>query len=64
MTRGTIHLNKDEYNNKKEYYDYQRKVEYNREQIEKATERFNGRVFNQHDWLVHLPIYQKTYGTR
>ena len=48
MTRGTMPINKDEYNNKKEYYDYQRKVEYNREQIEKATERFNGRVFNQH----------------
>ena len=54
MTRGTMPINKDEYNNKKEYYDYQRKVEYNREQIEKATERFNGRVFNQHG-PVHLP---------
>ena len=30
-------INKDEYNNKKEYYDYQRKVEYNREQIEKCN---------------------------
>ena len=63
MTRGTMPINKDEYNNKKEYYDYQRKVEYNREQIEKATERFNGRVFNQHDQYTYL-IYQKTYGTR
>ena len=37
LTR-TMPINKDEYNNKKEYYDYQRKVEYNREQIEKTTE--------------------------
>ena len=48
MTLVQCNNDKDEYNNKKEYYDYQRKVEYNKEQIEKATERFNGRVFNQH----------------
>ena len=35
-----------EYNSKKEYWDYQRKVEYNREQINMMSERFDGRVYS------------------
>lgn len=34
-----------DYNSKKEYWDYQRKVEYNREQINMMSERFDGRVY-------------------
>ncbi len=39
-------INKEEYTHLKEYWDYQRKVEYNKEQVFNMTERFEGRVFN------------------
>ena len=37
-------LTKKEYNDLKEYYDYQRKVQYNRERVEQMAEQFEGRV--------------------
>ena len=35
-----------DYNNLKEYWDYQRKIEYNKEQIYMMAERFEGRAYN------------------
>jgi len=35
-----------DYNSKKEYWDYQRKVEYNREQVNMMSEKFEGRVYS------------------
>ena len=35
-----------EYNDLKEYYDYQRKIAYNKEQIYAMAERFEGRTYN------------------
>ena len=35
-----------DYNNLKEYWDYQRKVEYNKEQIFMMAEKFEGRAYN------------------
>ena len=37
-------LTKKEYNHLKEYYDYQRKVQYNRERVEQMAEQFEGRI--------------------
>ena len=35
-----------DYNNLKEYWDYQRKFEYNKEQIFMMAEKFEGRAYN------------------
>ena len=35
-----------EYNDLKEYWDYQRKIQYNKEQIYAMAERFEGRTYN------------------
>ena len=35
-----------EYNDLKEYWDYQRKVQYNKEQIFDIADRFKGRIYN------------------
>ena len=35
-----------EYNDLKEYWDYQRKIQYNKEQIFAMAERFEGRAYN------------------
>ena len=37
-------ISKEEYTNLKEYYDYQRKIQYNRERCEKMAEEFEGRI--------------------
>lgn len=37
---------KEDYDKMPEYYDYQRKVEYNREKVYDLAEKFAGRVFN------------------
>ena len=39
-------ISQKDYNNLKEYWDYQRKIEYNKEQIYMMAERFEGRAFN------------------
>ena len=42
-----------EYKNQKEYWDYQRKVQYNKEQIFAMADRFEGRVYNDFG-MVHI----------
>jgi len=37
-------LTKIEYTDLKEYYDYQRKIQYNRERVEKIAETYDGRI--------------------
>jgi len=37
-------VTKIEYNDLKEYYDYQRKIQYNRERVEKIAETYDGRI--------------------
>jgi len=37
-------ITKEEYKDLKEYYDYQRKIQYNRERCEKIAEDFEGRI--------------------
>jgi len=37
-------VTKKEYTDLKEYYDYQRKIQYNRERIEKMAETYDGRI--------------------
>jgi hypothetical protein len=37
-------ITKKEYTELKEYYDYQRKIQYNRERCEKMAEEFEGRI--------------------
>lgn len=37
-------VTKEEYKDLKEYYDYQRKVEYNRERVENIAEEYEGRI--------------------
>ena len=39
-------ISQKDYNNLKEYWDYQRKIEYNKEKIYMMAERFEGRAFN------------------
>ena len=39
-------ITQKDYNNLKEYWDYQRKIEYNKEQIYMMAERFEGRAYN------------------
>ena len=37
-------ITKEQYKDLKEYYDYQRKIQYNRERCEKIAEDFEGRI--------------------
>ena len=39
-------ITQKEYNDLKEYWDYQRKIQYNKEQIYAMAERFEGRAYN------------------
>ena len=39
-------ISKQSYNKLKEYWDYQRKVEYNREMVFGMADQFEGRVYN------------------
>ena len=39
-------ITKESYKDLKEYWDYQRKIEYNKEQIYMMAERFEGRAYN------------------
>ena len=40
-------ITKESYKDLKAYWDYQRKVEYNREVVHKMAEHFEGRVYNE-----------------
>ena len=39
-------ITQKDYNNLKEYWDYQRKIEYNKEQIYTIANKFQGRTYN------------------
>ena len=39
-------ISQEQYKDLKEYWDYQRKIEYNREQMEKMADNFEGRIYN------------------
>tara|TARA_B100000035_G_C20585262_1_gene372886 strand:+ start:107 stop:472 length:366 start_codon:yes stop_codon:yes gene_type:complete len=47
-----------EYNDLKEYWDYQRKIAYNKEQIYAMAERFEGRTYNDFG-PVHIDEVKK-----
>jgi len=51
-------ISEKSYNNLKEYWDYQRKVQYNKEQINAMADRFEGRVYNDFG-MVHLDDMKK-----
>jgi len=40
-------ITKLQYNDMKEYWDFQRKVQYNKETISKMADKFEGRIFNE-----------------
>ena len=46
-------ISKQSYNELKEYWDYQRKVEYNKEMVYFMAEKFKGRVYNDFG-MVHI----------
>ena len=46
QNRNNQMITKEDYENLKEYYDYQRKVAYNKEIVFNMAEKFEGRVYN------------------
>tara|TARA_Y100000004_G_scaffold17386_1_gene17946 strand:+ start:503 stop:805 length:303 start_codon:yes stop_codon:yes gene_type:complete len=42
----TMPISKESYKDLKEYWDYQRKVQYNKEVVHKMADHFQGRVYN------------------
>ncbi len=44
-------ISETNYNNQKEYWDYQRKVQYNKEQLSAIAEKFEGRVYRSRNFL-------------
>ena len=44
-------ISETSYNNLKEYWDYQRKVQYNREELSAIADRVEGRVYNDFGML-------------
>ena len=46
-------ISKQSYKELKEYWDFQRKVEYNREMVHYMAEKFKGRVYNDMG-MVHI----------
>ena len=46
-------VSKEEYKKLKEYFDFQRKVEYNKEMVHFMADRFEGRVYNDFG-MVHI----------
>ena len=47
MSSQTLMISKQSYTDLKEYWDYQRLLEYNREVSKKRLKKVEGRVFNQ-----------------
>ena len=47
MSDQALMISKQSYKDLKEYWDYQRLLEYNREKIKNKLERVEGRVFSQ-----------------
>jgi len=46
-------ITKQSYNDLKEYWDYQRKIEYNKEMVFFMADKFKGRVYNDFG-MVHI----------
>ena len=56
-------ITKKQYEDLKEYWDYQRKVEYNKEIVHYMTEKFEGRVHNDLG-MIHIDELKNTLWTR
>ena len=56
-------ISKQSYKLYKEYWDYQRKVEYNREVVHHMAERFEGRVYNDFG-MLHINEMKELLWTR
>ena len=56
-------ITKKSYKELKEYWDYQRKVEYNKEMVHYMAEKFEGRVYNDFG-MVHIDQMKDLLWTR
>ena len=56
-------ISKQSYNELKEYWDYQRKIEYNKEMVHFMAEKFKGRVYNDFG-MVSLDKLKEILWTR
>ena len=46
-------ISETSYKDQKEYWDYQRKIQYNKEELSAIAERFEGRVYNDFG-MIHI----------
>ena len=56
-------ISKKSYEEQKEYWDYQRKIEYNKEMVHFMAEKFKGRVYNDFG-MVHIDEMKDLLWTR
>ena len=56
-------ISKQSYKELKEYWDYQRKIEYNKEMVHFMAEKFKGRVYNDFG-MVHIDEMKDLLWTR
>ena len=56
-------ISKQSYKELKEYWDFQRKVEYNKEMVHFMAEKFKGRVYNDFG-MVHIDEMKQLLWTR
>ena len=56
-------ISKKSYEEQKEYWDYQRKIEYNKEMVHFMAEKFNVRVYNDFG-MVHIDEMKDLLWTR
>jgi len=56
-------ITKKSYEDLKPYWDYQRKVEYNREVVHFMAEKFEGRIYNE-TGMIHLNEIKDTLWTK
>ena len=56
-------ISKKSYEELKEYWDYQRKIEYNKEMVHFMAEKFKGRVYNDFG-MVHIDEMKDLLWTR
>ena len=52
-------IQQKEYISQQEYWDYQRKIQYNKEQIFAMAKRFEGRTYNDSVSYTHLTLPTK-----
>ena len=55
-------ISKKEYEELKPYYDYQRKVAYNKEKIYEMAHKFNGRMFDTSGAVNHRRLWSTPMG--